>query len=129
MYLIEPPPRNSMSHKAEMLENMQLSEWFLFFKKNSHLGVTRTAKFSNLSSITLFISASQGAENTRIYYVGFLGSWTEVRPNSVCAICRQFHSLLQHKNKPVITVYETQANLADHEKIQGLDGTFSSLGQ
>ncbi|KAF8802423.1 DUF1000-domain-containing protein [Phlegmacium glaucopus] len=78
--------------------------------KNSHFGITRTAKFSNLSSITLFIPASQGAENTRVYYVGLLGSWTE------------------HKQKPVITVYETQANLADHEKIQGLDGMFSSPG-
>jgi len=70
----------------------------------------KAAKFSNLSSITLFIPASQGAENTRIYYVGFLGSWTE------------------RKNKPVVTVYETQANLADHEKIQGLDSTFSAPG-
>jgi len=70
----------------------------------------KTVKFSNLSSITIFIPASQGAGNTRIYYAGFLGSWTE------------------HKHKPMITVYETQANLADHEKIQGLDGTFSSPG-
>jgi len=70
----------------------------------------KSTKFSNISSITLFIPASQGAENTRIYYVGFLGSWTE------------------HKHNPVITVYETQANLADHEKIQGLDSTFSSPG-
>jgi hypothetical protein len=70
----------------------------------------KAAKFSNLSSITLLIPASQGAENTRIYYVGFLGSWTE------------------HKNKPIITVYETQANLADHEKIQGLDGTLNAPG-
>ena len=38
-----------------------------------------------------------------------------------------FHHF-QHKNKPVITVYETQANLADHKKIQGLDRTFNSLG-
>ena len=51
---------------------------FFFLRRNSHLGVTRAAKFSNLSSITIFIPASQGAENTRIYYVGFLGSWTEV---------------------------------------------------
>ena len=33
---------------------------------------------------------------------------------------------LQRKSDPVITVYETQANLADHEKIQGTDGSFSS---
>ncbi|KDR79054.1 hypothetical protein GALMADRAFT_244808 [Galerina marginata CBS 339.88] len=70
----------------------------------------KTAKFSNLSSLTLFIPASQGAETTRIYYIGLLGTWTE------------------HNNQPVITVYETQANLADHEKIQGMDGTWSAPG-
>jgi hypothetical protein len=78
MFSIRSPPRNSISHKVEMLENMQSSECILFLQRNSHLGVTRAAKFSNLSSITLFIPASQGAENTRIYYVGFLGSWSEV---------------------------------------------------
>jgi hypothetical protein len=69
---------------------MQSSEWFLFIKSNSHLGVTRTAKFANLSNITLLIPASQGAETTRIYYVAFLGSWMEVRPNYVCVIFRRF---------------------------------------
>lgn len=128
MSSIRPPPRNSMSHKAEMLENMQSSEWFLFLQRNSHLGVSRAAKFSNLSSITLFIPVSQGAENTRIYYVGFLGSWTEVSQHAVYPIFRRFLSLFQHKNKPIITIYETQANLADHEKIQGLDGTSSAPG-
>lgn len=39
----------------------------------------RTAKFSNISSVTIFIPANRGAEATRIYYVGFLGQWTEVR--------------------------------------------------
>lgn len=33
---------------------------------------------------------------------------------------------LQRKGNPVITVYEAQANLADHEKIQGTDGTFNT---
>jgi hypothetical protein len=33
---------------------------------------------------------------------------------------------LQRKNNPVITVYETQANIADHPKIQGMDGTFNA---
>lgn len=68
----------------------------------------KAAKFSGLSSITLFFPASQGADTTKLYYVGFLGQWSE------------------RKNKPVITVYETQANLADHEKIQGVDGTFNA---
>ena len=127
---IRPRPRNSISHKVEMLGNIQSSEWFLFLQRNSHLGVTRAAKFSNLSSITIFIPASQGAENTRIYYVGFLGSWTEVSQYFIYLFFffRKFSSLFQRKNKPIITVYETQANLADHEKIQGLDGTFSAPG-
>ncbi|KAF9565426.1 DUF1000-domain-containing protein [Agrocybe pediades] len=70
----------------------------------------KTAKFSNISSVTLFIPASQGADTTRLYYLGFLGTWTE------------------HKHQPIITVYEAQANLADHEKIQGMDGTWSAPG-
>jgi hypothetical protein len=41
---------------------------------------------------------------------------------------RRISSPFQHKNKPIITVYETQANLADHEKIQGLDGMSSAPG-
>jgi len=70
--------------------------------------LVKAAKFSNLSSITLFFPSSQGAETTQIYYVGFLGYWTE------------------RKNNPVITVYEAQANPADHEKIQGMDGMSST---
>ncbi|KAI0926421.1 hypothetical protein AcW1_008601 [Taiwanofungus camphoratus] len=65
------------------------------------------AKFPNVTSITLFFPASQGADTTRIYYIGFLGQWSE------------------RKNAPVITVYEAQPNLADHEKIQGMSGNFS----
>ncbi|EGN99037.1 hypothetical protein SERLA73DRAFT_181814 [Serpula lacrymans var. lacrymans S7.3] len=68
----------------------------------------KTAKFSTLSGITLFFPAAQGADNTRIYFVGFLGHWSE------------------RKNNPFITVYEAQANLADHEKIQGTEGNFST---
>ncbi|KAL1701699.1 galactose-binding domain-like protein [Schizophyllum commune] len=70
----------------------------------------KTAKFSNISSITLFFPGSQGADTTRIYYVGFLGHW-------------------QERNTSIpVTVYEAQANLADHEKIAGTDGNFSRLG-
>jgi len=70
--------------------------------------VVKAAKFSNLSSITLFFPASQGADTTQLYYVGFIGQWSE------------------RTNNPVITVYEAQANLADHEKIQGMGGTSST---
>ncbi|KAF7297550.1 PITH domain-containing protein [Mycena kentingensis (nom. inval.)] len=69
----------------------------------------RPAKFSNLSSVSLLFPASQGADTTQIYYVGFLGHWTE-RKNSGAPI----------------TVYELQPNLADHEKIQGTDGATNS---
>ncbi|KAH9037924.1 hypothetical protein EDB85DRAFT_1860999, partial [Lactarius pseudohatsudake] len=55
-----------------------------------------SAKFSNVSSVTLFLPAFQGADTTRIYYVGFLGQWS---------------------GEPVIAVHESQANIADHEKI------------
>ncbi|KAH9178313.1 DUF1000-domain-containing protein [Lactarius sanguifluus] len=56
---------------------------------------------------SLFFSASQGAETTRIYYVGFLGQR--------CG----------RKQERLITVYEFHANIADHEKIQGTEGNFS----
>jgi hypothetical protein len=35
----------------------------------------------------------------------------------------------QRKQDPVITVYEAQANLADHEKIQGMEGNFAMPSQ
>ncbi|KAK2463484.1 hypothetical protein APHAL10511_004570 [Amanita phalloides] len=68
----------------------------------------KTAKFSNTSSISLYIPSSQGADTTRIYYLGFLGHWSE------------------RKDKPVITVYEAQPNISDHEKIQGTGNNFST---
>ncbi|OBZ72242.1 PITH domain-containing protein P35G2.02 [Grifola frondosa] len=66
------------------------------------------AKFPNATSITLFFPSSQGADTTRIYYVGFLGQWSE------------------RKYEPVITVYESQPNFADHERIRGMDGQCSA---
>jgi hypothetical protein len=39
----------------------------------------RASKFSNLSAITLFFPESQGADSVQIFYVGFLGHWTQVR--------------------------------------------------
>ncbi|KAH7884580.1 galactose-binding domain-like protein [Phlebopus sp. FC_14] len=68
----------------------------------------RASKSSNVSSVTIFVPSNRGADATRLYYVGFLGQWTERRSN------------------PVITVYEARANLADHEKIQGTEGNFST---
>ncbi|KAH9999195.1 DUF1000-domain-containing protein [Russula compacta] len=71
----------------------------------------KPAKFPNVSTITLFFPASQGAETTRIYYIGFLGQWSE------------------RKQDPIITVYESKPTLADHEKIQGTEGNFSMPSQ
>lgn len=68
----------------------------------------KTVKFSNVSSLTLFFPEGQGAETIRVYYLGFFGHWTE------------------RKNNPIITVYEAQANVADHPKIQGTEGNFNT---
>ncbi|KAH9933596.1 DUF1000-domain-containing protein [Epithele typhae] len=68
------------------------------------------AKFPNVTSLTLFFPAAQGADTTRIYYIGFLGQWSE------------------RKFEPVMTVYESKPNLADHEKIQGLNQNWSTPG-
>ncbi|KAI0750030.1 galactose-binding domain-like protein [Daedaleopsis nitida] len=73
------------------------------------------AKFPNVTSITLFFPASQGADTTRIYYVGFLGQWSEA---STLHILRKF--------EPVMTVYESKPNLADHDKIQGMNENWSA---
>ncbi|CDO77919.1 hypothetical protein BN946_scf184727.g8 [Trametes cinnabarina] len=73
------------------------------------------AKFPNVTSITLFFPASQGTDTTRVYYVGFLGQWSEVRA---------LHMLFE----PVVTVYESRPNLADHDKIQGMDTNWSAPG-
>jgi hypothetical protein len=71
--------------------------------------IVKTAKFSNVTSVTLFFPSSQGADNIQIYYLGFLGQWTE------------------RKKDPLLTVYEAQANPADHKKIQGTDTGFNML--
>ncbi|EPS96722.1 hypothetical protein FOMPIDRAFT_1062149 [Fomitopsis schrenkii] len=58
------------------------------------------AKFSNVTSVTLFFPEAQGADSTRVYYVGFIGTFSGER-----------------KGQPVITVYESRPNVADHPKI------------
>jgi len=70
----------------------------------------KAAKFSNVRSLTLFFPAAQGADNVRIYFLGFLGEWHEI------------------KERPGVILYEAQANPADHIKIKGLDGASSNLG-
>ncbi|EJD06680.1 DUF1000-domain-containing protein [Fomitiporia mediterranea MF3/22] len=68
----------------------------------------KASKFSNLSSLTIFFPEAQGGDSTKVFYIGLRGSWSA------------------RKRDAVITVYESQANLADHEKIQGTDGGVSA---
>ncbi|KDN48705.1 hypothetical protein RSAG8_02692, partial [Rhizoctonia solani AG-8 WAC10335] len=70
----------------------------------------KPAKFSNCRSLTLFFPAAQGADTLKIYYVGLLGEWSEFTRD------------------PVVTIYEAQANPADHKKITGTDGALSQPG-
>ncbi|KAF8622587.1 hypothetical protein AX15_006931 [Amanita polypyramis BW_CC] len=37
----------------------------------------KIAKFNSISSISLYFPSSQGADTLRIYYLGFLGYWSE----------------------------------------------------
>ncbi|KAG9126889.1 hypothetical protein FRC07_001547 [Ceratobasidium sp. 392] len=70
----------------------------------------KPAKFSNCRSITLFFPSAQGGDTIKIYYVGLVGEWSEFTRD------------------PVITMYEAQANPADHQKIAGTEGALSRPG-
>ncbi|KAG8760798.1 hypothetical protein FRC14_001826 [Serendipita sp. 396] len=66
----------------------------------------KPTKFSNVRSLTVFVPSAQGADATRIYYIGFMGSFTKL------------------SNQPIITVYESAPRLADH-KITGIHETLA----
>lgn len=57
------------------------------------------AAFSNIKSLTLYISENYGEETTKILYIGLRGEWTEMNKN------------------PVITIYEAAANPKDHKNL------------
>ncbi|KPV75375.1 uncharacterized protein RHOBADRAFT_26697 [Rhodotorula graminis WP1] len=63
----------------------------------------RPAKFPSVRSLTLFFPSNHGEDTTRVSFVGFKGEYS--------ALTRD----------PIITVYEAQANPADHAKLPGLD--------
>ncbi|GAA5904169.1 hypothetical protein JCM8208_003469 [Rhodotorula glutinis] len=65
--------------------------------------VVEPAKFPSVRSLTLFFPSNHGEDTTRVSFVGFKGEYS--------ALTRD----------PIITVYEAQANPADHAKIPGLD--------
>eukprot|EP01134_Creolimax_fragrantissima_P002131 CFRG2131T1 len=58
---------------------------------------TRASKFQNLHSLTLFFSTNYGGQTTKLYYIGFAGEHKQV------------------SRKTVISVYEVNANPADHK--------------
>ncbi|GAA5981741.1 hypothetical protein JCM10908_004583 [Rhodotorula pacifica] len=62
----------------------------------------RPAKFPSVRSLTLFFPSNHGEDTTRISYIGFKGEFSNFTRD------------------PIITVYEAQANPADHAKIPGL---------
>ncbi|GAA6012938.1 hypothetical protein JCM10207_008386 [Rhodosporidiobolus poonsookiae] len=68
----------------------------------------RPAKFPSVQSLTLFFPSNHGEDTMRISFIGFKGEYS--------ALTRD----------PIITVYEAQANPADHAKIPGLDSTAGS---
>jgi len=65
---------------------------------------TKIVKFSNISSITIFIKQNFGADTTRINYIGLKGEFTAPL-----------------KREAVITTYESKPQAKDH-KIPGQDG-------
>jgi len=83
---------------------------FLPFRPTKFIRSFRPAKFSNLSSITIFFPSSQGADSTRVYYIGFLGSFSH-----------------RTKEAPANILYEAQANPADHPNILQNETFGSSL--
>lgn len=58
------------------------------------MGFSRAAKFTNISSVTVFFPASQGDDKTRIYYLGFLGQWSEVSANVTAISCGRVMTVL-----------------------------------
>ncbi|TIA72425.1 hypothetical protein E3P91_02058 [Wallemia ichthyophaga] len=70
----------------------------------------KIAKFNSSTHLTLFFADNFGADVTQIFFVGFKGSWTEL------------------KSEPVITTYEAFANPSDHKKIAGTQGGLNNLG-
>ncbi|KAH7030417.1 galactose-binding domain-like protein [Linnemannia elongata] len=63
---------------------------------------TRVAKFASIRSLTLFFSENFGGDTTKISFIGLKGEFSEL------------------KRDPIITVYELQANPADH-KVPGIN--------
>ncbi|KAG8451636.1 hypothetical protein GDO86_003723 [Hymenochirus boettgeri] len=59
---------------------------------------TKISRFSNVSHLSIHISKNFGAENTKIYYIGLRGEWSEA-----------------HRHEVTICNYEAAANPSDHQ--------------
>jgi PITH domain len=71
---------------------------------------TRMARFSQVRSVALFFPGNFGdSETTHIDYIGFKGEWEEL------------------KQEAVVTVFELNANPADHPKTKSGDWASRSV--
>lgn len=83
---------------------------------------TKASKFQNLHSLTIYVKDNYGADTTKIHYIGLSGEFKQACGLSldVDPCCHVHHSyvpdlLLQMKRDTIITVYELNANPADHK--------------
>ncbi|CAH7688072.1 PITH domain-containing protein [Phakopsora pachyrhizi] len=67
----------------------------------------RVAKFSSVTKLSIFFDGQQSSQKTKVYFLGFKGEFTQI------------------SRKPVIALYEAQANPSDHQKVNGLDNSNS----
>lgn len=71
------------------------------------LACYRASKFSNVRSLTLFFPASQGDDTTRVYYLGFLGEWSEVSSLPGCLVEEDSSSVVAEKSDRACRVRST----------------------
>uniref|UniRef100_A0A060T4I9 ARAD1A17974p n=1 Tax=Blastobotrys adeninivorans TaxID=409370 RepID=A0A060T4I9_BLAAD len=69
------------------------------------------AHFSNVTSLAIFIEDNHGADISKILYIGLRGEWTKLN------------------RAPVVTLYESAANPADHKNLVPDPSLSGSLGQ
>ncbi|KAF9172517.1 PITH domain-containing protein 1 [Mortierella sp. AD011] len=81
-------------------------EWDLIEDANGQIAEynTRVAKFTSIRSLTLFFNENFGGDITKINFIGLKGEFSVL------------------KRDPIITIYELQANPADH-KVPGVNDT------
>jgi hypothetical protein len=82
---------------------------------------TNVAKFTNVSSLTMYIPTNFGADSTRIYYIGMKGEYTVVRIVTHASPARHHKTdsynlsrelIPQARREPIIANYELKPNPA-----------------